>query len=202
MTITSTRRHSSGFTLIELMIVIVIAAILLAVAVPSFDDLITRNSVESLQTKVSSAVATARTEAASRNTPVAVCATKTGTDCDGAGTATDNNWPTGWIVFEDPNQDGDFDKDNEEPIDVYLYEGAYTFRVQNQGGNVNSFSFTPQGFLRAATNVLIRVCEPDKRPRYARALYVNASGLVMKSRDGNGDGTHEDPRFNMNMTCG
>lgn len=207
MTVTPMRKDSSGFTLIELMIVIVIAAILLTVAVPSFQDLIRRNTVESMQAKMTTAVSTARTEAASRNSMVTVCASEDGETC---GDATD--WSRGWIVFSHPDR---FDRRGnqttltaaDQPIDVFRYNGDYTFDVDDATTNaVASYSFTPQGFLLNGTNILVTICEPEGELRYARGLYVNASGLVMKSRDGNNDGFHDDPRLvattaTANLTC-
>ncbi len=193
MTIIKMRNDSSGFTLIELMVVIIIASILMAVAVPSFTSIVKRNTAESLQTKVASAISTARTEAASRNVKVLVCASADGEDC--ITTAGAEAWNNGWIVFADRNFNDAFDEGIDELIDVFHYEGDYALRVQGAAGDIASFSFNPQGFLTSGTNILARVCDPENLPRYARGLYVNASGLVMKTRDGNNDGIHDDPRL-------
>ncbi len=85
-----------GFTLIELMVTIAIAAILLAVAVPSFQDSIRRNRVATVAGNLVSALDNARAEAIRRAVPVYLCPSTSGTDC----TAT--AWHDGWIMYFEP----------------------------------------------------------------------------------------------------
>lgn len=177
--------NERGFTLIELMVVIIIAAILLTIAVPSFSTLIKRNNVDSLQSKFSSSLSTARTEAASRNRIVSICGSVTETDCTGG------SWNDGWIIFEDLDGDGDFDA-GDVLIDVYRNNGRYTIRPSN-AGDANFISFNSQGFMNGSADRLFIVCDPDKEAIYARGLFVNRSGLVMKTRDTNNNGIHNDP---------
>ena len=168
-----TRAHKiTGFTLVELMVAVVIAAILLAMAVPSFDNLIRRNNVESLQTILGSAVATARTEAASRNRVVTICASSNATSCGGT-------WSNGWIVFQDVNANGSVDPDD-VIIDVYQHSGDYRFLVTP---GTASLSFTTQGFLRSATSAPFTfvICEPNNDVSLARGIVVNASGMANKT---------------------
>lgn len=173
----------SGFTLIELMVVIIIAAILLTIAVPSFSTLIKRNNVDSLQSKLSSALATARTEAASRNRIITICASNDAQDACGT------DWSNGWLVFEDNGTRGEFaDDGSDQPIDVYRHSSEYSISAA-----VDDLSFNAQGFLVGGANTLLLICEPDSEAIYARGLFVNLSGLVMKTRDTNNDGIHNDP---------
>ena len=175
-----------GFTLIELMVVIIIAAILLTIAVPSFSSLIKRNNVDSLQSKLSSALSTARTEAASRNTIVTICRSNDEATC-AAGT-----WSNGWVIFEDRDGDGSVDAaDGDVLIDVFRNNGDYTIKASDSKVRL---SFNSQGFTTDAGNTLLTICEPDNEAVYARGLYVNRSGLVMKTRDGSDtDSVHDDP---------
>jgi type IV fimbrial biogenesis protein FimT len=178
----SSRVHSRGFTLIELMVVIIIAAILLTIAVPSFDSLIKRNNVDSLQSKLSSALSTARTEAASRNKIITICSSVNETNCTGGA------WKDGWIIFEDNNGNGAWEA-GDILIDVYRNSSRYTI-ASASGENI---SFNAQGFMASGSDRLLLICEPDKDAIYARGLFVNKSGLVMKTKDTDGDGKHNDP---------
>ncbi|MES9989962.1 MAG: GspH/FimT family pseudopilin [Candidatus Thiodiazotropha endolucinida] len=56
-------QKNQGFTLIEMMITVVIAAILLTVGIPSFFNMIERNSVSSTSNELVSALLYARSEA-------------------------------------------------------------------------------------------------------------------------------------------
>lgn len=178
--------RQNGFTLIELMITLVIAAVLVGIAVPSFQTFIKRNQADTLQSRVASAVATARTEAASRNTFVSMCASDDGTACGGS-------WNNGWIIYENPDNNATKHA-NEIAIEVFDYEGASTFSMvqgQNTGNNLSQITFNQQGFLVGQLSVLVTVCEPGKDVKYARGLYLNASGLVVKTKDNNGDGVQD-----------
>ena len=64
------RRFVAGFTVIELMTVVVIAAILVVIALPSFNDFLARSRVEGVFRELQTDVQLARSESASRNVPV------------------------------------------------------------------------------------------------------------------------------------
>lgn len=66
-------RINSGFTLIELMVTIAVAAVLLTVAIPSFRDLLARNELTTTANAWVGALSTARAEAVKRNQSVALC---------------------------------------------------------------------------------------------------------------------------------
>ena len=95
------RRHESGFTLIELMIVVTLVGILLVIAIPSFRELIQRNRVAGEINSFVSDLQFARSEAIKRGQPVSLCASADGSTCLGT-----NTWNQGWIVFSDVNGSG------------------------------------------------------------------------------------------------
>ncbi len=181
-----TETRQEGFTLIELMITLLVASILVGIAVPSFQTFIKRSQADTLQARVASAVATARTEAASRNTFVSMCASDNGTDCGGS-------WNNGWLIYENPDNDAAID-DDEIVIEVYRHGGNSTFSFvqgQNTGNNLSQITFNQQGFLAGVQTVLVTVCESGGDVRYARGLFLNASGLVVKTKDNDGDGVQD-----------
>jgi prepilin-type N-terminal cleavage/methylation domain-containing protein len=83
--------RSKGFSLIELMVAISISAILVGLAVPEFNRLIRRNSVEASTNLLQSSFAFARSEAIKRATNVSVV----------PNVANGSNWPAGWQVILD-----------------------------------------------------------------------------------------------------
>lgn len=91
-------RVAQGFTLIELMITISIAAILLAVGIPSMRDMIQQNRLTGNVNEFVAANMLARSEAIKRGSPVTLCRAvnaESGSDaCSTAG----GGWETGWVV--------------------------------------------------------------------------------------------------------
>ena len=66
------RSTARGFTLIELMVTVAVAAIVLSLAIPSFIGLLARKRVEGTFTELQTDLQLARSEAVARNTPVRV----------------------------------------------------------------------------------------------------------------------------------
>lgn len=90
-----------GFSVIELMITVAIAAVLLAVAIPNFTDALVRNRIAGAADELQSAFGLARAEALKLKLPVTICARATDTTC-GTGTS----WNNGFLLFQDPNGNG------------------------------------------------------------------------------------------------
>lgn len=76
--------RSGGFTLVELMITIAVLAVVMAIAVPSFQAVINRNRLVSASNEVVAALQLARMEAIRRNSRVELCPSTDGTSCSGS----------------------------------------------------------------------------------------------------------------------
>lgn len=66
------RRYPAGFTLVELLVVISVVAVLAAIAVPAYTQLIANNRVRSTAQSFQAALMKARSEALKRNTSITV----------------------------------------------------------------------------------------------------------------------------------
>lgn len=91
-------RAVSGFSLIELMIVLVILAAVLVIGLPSFSSAGMVTRLKSYANEVVTSVYLARSEAIKRNTTMTVCQSADGSTC-----TTSGDWEQGWIVVVDPN---------------------------------------------------------------------------------------------------
>jgi len=98
-----------GFTLLELLITIAVAAITLSIAVPGFQDLVNNNRLTTAANDLLSDVLLARSEAVKRETRVVLCKSKNLTSC-----ITSGGWEQGWLVFLDLNNNAQVDTG--EPI--------------------------------------------------------------------------------------
>ena len=89
-----------GFTLIELMITLVLAAILVGIAIPNFSTLIQNNRLTTEINEFLTAISIARSEAVKRADRITMCISS-----DGAACITTGDWSQGWIIFIDANND-------------------------------------------------------------------------------------------------
>lgn len=131
------RQRQAGVTMIELMIVVVIAAILAAVAAPSFNDFITNTRLTSTMSQFTGDLNRARGEAIKRNSWIWVCARASNTACG-------TDWQNGWLVCIDSNQDNACDAstaDNPNPIVIHQGINANFTPLSSSSG----FRFNPNG---------------------------------------------------------
>ena len=68
-----TRRRQRGFTLVELMVTVAVAAVLLMIAVPSFRNITLSNRLNTAANDLVNAISVARMEAVKRNASTQFC---------------------------------------------------------------------------------------------------------------------------------
>ena len=175
-----------GFTLIELMVAIAITAILLTVALPSFEVTLNSNRLTSSANEFVTALQTARMEAIRRNQHTAVCfsasAESAAPTCGAAGA-------DGWITFVDADSDGSFDAG-----DSLLMSSTLPPNVQLAGSPLLDAKvvFHTDGRARDADGALLkgvaRLCMPTRRPAdNMHDVEIGAGSRVSTSRqDGGG----------------
>jgi type IV fimbrial biogenesis protein FimT len=124
-------RLQAGFTIIELMIVMVIMAVLATLVAPSFLGLIASSNVSRAVNGFVSDSRFARGEGMRRGKSVTICRTSTPSAASPACSAGDGvgvgGWREGWVVFVDENGDGSFDA------------GDTVLRVQDEVSGISDF---------------------------------------------------------------
>ena len=134
-------RPARGFTLIELAIVLAIAAILLRVAAPGMARTAAARALAAQSSEFMAALRFARSEALKRGSAVTVCASVpagVAPACQGPHAA---DWRSGWIVFADRDRRGVL-----EVHDAVLRIQQPLLRSGGVAGTRGSISFTAAGF--------------------------------------------------------
>ena len=89
----SHRPAHAGFTLVELLVTLVVLAVLVRLAAPSFASAFLTNRLASYSNDFVASTQFARSEAMKRGVPITLCASSDGATCTSTTT-----WAQGWIV--------------------------------------------------------------------------------------------------------
>lgn len=176
------KRSSSGFTLIEMLIVLVIFGILLLIAAPAYQQMIRNNRMVSEVYALRAVINNARSEAIARRFPVAVCPTTNGTAC-----AASNDWTTGYMSFIDADADDTVDA-GEEIIQVNQFDSAEEVTAITFDNGNQRIRFSPQGTAINSAGTFT-FCD-DRGAEDASAMILNAVGSLRAAIDT--DGTPDD----------
>lgn len=155
-----------GFTLIELMITILIAAILLVLGVPSFAyvtaNIRMSNDIDALRGDIQFA----RTEAIKEGGAVTICAS----DSTYKNCSLSSNWATGWIVYSNsPNT----------PLRVrQALRGSETLTTDT---GLSQVTFNRVGFPSGAPDTTFSLHSANNDTRLTRCLEITAVGQLTSS---------------------
>ncbi len=173
-------RASAGFTLVELLVGLAVAAIIVTVAVPSLATLVRDNRLVSVVNGFHAAHSLARSEAVRRRRDVVICNSNSPGVCAGSG-----GWEQGWLVFEDP--DGSRDCGDADG-DLQCEDGGRILRRAPEGppGQVTIRTGGSQVARRVVYTALgtasgymdtFRICDA-RGPQHARALILTMTGRL------------------------
>ena len=172
-------KHSNGFTLLELVIIIVILGITMAIAAPSLGTMIKNNRISSDINDFVAALQFAKAESAARITPVSLCKRNTaGTGCVAGG-----GWQQGWIVFSDANGDAAVNGDDAVLMSHEPLDSRTTF--VGTAGVATAITYQPTGTTSVTSTEVLVMCDDRGLMEASRAVLVTITGRgsVMKVSD-------------------
>jgi len=156
--------------LIELMITLVVGAILLVIAVPSFLSFQKDNRRTTQINELVSGLNLARSEAVKRNATVGFCPSSDQANCSGS------IYDNGWIVFL--NLDGDNPPVVDTPTETVLraHTGTtFSGTTLRATGITTGLNFTANGRTSASGD--ITYCD-DRGVNHARRVTVSRVGII------------------------
>lgn len=170
----------SGFSLVELMVAVAITAIVLALAAPSFSDVVSKNRISSVVQDFFATISYARSEAIKRGSTVCICKSSNGTSC-GVGTTT---WADGWIVFRNTDGDSPPVVDSGETI-LKVFSALTSGYTLSASSNLASYICYDRYGMAHATGNLVACHSSDETT--AKAILVLRTRPRMAT-DSDGDG--------------
>ncbi|MCF7750853.1 GspH/FimT family pseudopilin [Bacillus subtilis subsp. subtilis] len=147
------RATALGLGLVQLLVVMGIVAILAALALPSFQEVLDRTRADSVRMQLMSAFASARSTAISRRHAVSVCASHDGQHCT-------DDWSAGWLLYRDRHHQAQ----PADPAEVLYYQAG------NSAGPVRARATSGRPHLRYGAsgrsfgrNLTITLCVRGER---------------------------------------
>ena len=169
---TRARGAEHGFTLIELLVTMVVAGILVAIAVPAFNNFVLNDRDSGQINSLVASLNYARSEAVKRASQngVIVCPSTDGATCSGT------NWAGGWIVLY---QDLVTPANSQVLQAIPALSGSNTL-TPTPVAAAAGITFASNG--SASSPLTITVCDM-RHAAYARDVEVNSTGRVAASQN-------------------
>lgn len=157
-------QRTRGYTLLELSIGVAIVAVLLNIAVSTYESAVQAARTSATRSALFATLARARTTAAIWGADVAMCPSADGRSC-----LASDDWHLGWVAFADTN-----DSDTFDPADsVLMREGRAGdgVRVVTSGGR-KYLEFQPNG-SNAGSNTTFTFCDRRGRTKASAIAMAN-----------------------------
>jgi type IV fimbrial biogenesis protein FimT len=175
-------RVQAGFTMTELLVTMGIAAMLMAIGVPSYRYVTYSNRVSTEINSLLGDMQYARSEAVKEGQAVSMCpASSNYSSC-----STTSSWQSGWIVFSDINNNHTIASSanilrvrqqlSSNPQDTLVADNSMQFVTFNREGFATSFPATATGY------VTFTLHSTPTKAEWTRCLQLFSTGMMNTER--------------------
>jgi type IV fimbrial biogenesis protein FimT len=162
-----------GFTLVELVVTLGVAAILMGMAAPSVSQFLQNNRLKSDTYQLLGSIAVARSEAVKRGSQVVMCRSANPTAAAPACGGSANTWTTGWLVYVNTDP---ANLNYQPPADTLLRIGSgVTGGVAIMGNGNQYLDYANSGVTNENGTVLFSICD-SRGEGHGRQISVLRSG--------------------------
>ncbi len=166
---------SAGFTLVELLVTLALAAIILSQAVPSFSSMVKGNRLATETNTLVSDINLARSEAIKRGTRVILCRSADPSAANPTCGGSANTWTTGWLVFASGDANNTYDSATDTLIRIGKPRGGQIQIITNSTAN-NNLEYDPDGTTNeGGSTAVFAICD-DQGESQGRQIQVNGTG--------------------------
>lgn len=164
------KKQQAGFSLIELMVTMFVALVLIGIGVPSFSTAMKNNRLSKNTNELLTHLMRARSEAIKRGRPVLICAANS--NCNSA------QWESGWVMFEDSDENGDYDSGEEI---ILAQQALARNKIRLAALNQSKVGFTGRGSPASSNFGHFSIC--DDRADAGNKINITISGRTYSNED-------------------
>lgn len=158
--------------------VVVMVAILSSIAVPSFNSMLLRRSVDAASDAFVNDMRFARGEALKRGTRVVMCSLAVNSTTACAGVA--GSWPNGWLIYVDMDRSSTLSAGDDVVRVQQPLPNIATIQSPTPNTDVRQFNFESNGWARAATASFTFTPTGVVPPNTTRLVTVSNQGRPKK----------------------
>lgn len=179
-------RHSTGMTLVELIISLSILGFIVGIALPSLTHLLNKTRADVAINQLKQLIYFARYKAIETGDFVVLCPSANDMKCS-------SNWYQTLLVFNDKNRNKVLDKNEKvfQTLDILNKGETLNLRAS---ANKKYLMFNSLGITHGLFGNLT-FCLPDQSLKSARRITINRAGRARIHKDLNGDGIIDGSKY-------
>ena len=173
-----------GFTLIEVMVVIIIVGILASIAAPSLSTLMKNNRLKAQMFDMLGSINIARSEAVKNKVQTVLCRSADPTAGSPTCGGTSQTWTSGWIVYTDADASSDYTAGdtiigigNAAEADVEVMSNIVP-TVTNPSDGDNYIIYNTDGTLDGSAQLIYAICD-DRGEEFGKQISIALVGRAI-----------------------